>query len=182
MAEPKSFRPSAFQPELPVEQIILQEPPSNEGVAFDVLFVGAGPAALAGAVKLAQLVKTENEKTNGSLGNVTIGVVEKSAEVGHHILSGAVINPDCIVGDFAIINTGVTLDHDCTVGQFAHVSPGCVLAGGVRVGAGTLLGVGCKAVPGAEVGDWATLGAGSVIIHDIPDGAVAFGVPAKVKE
>jgi len=62
-------------------------------VAFDVLFAGAGPASLAGAIKLAQLIKTENEKTGGSLGNVTIGVVEKSAEVGHHILSGAVINP-----------------------------------------------------------------------------------------
>jgi len=91
--EGKSFRPADFQPELPVEQIILQETPSSEGVEFDVLFVGCGPASLAGAIKLAQLVKSENERTNGALGNVTIGIVEKSAEVGHHILSGAVINP-----------------------------------------------------------------------------------------
>ena len=91
--ERKSFRPADYQPELPVEQIILFEPPSSGGVEFDVLFVGAGPASLAGAIKLAQLVKTENEKTGGSLGNITIGIVEKSAEVGHHILSGAVINP-----------------------------------------------------------------------------------------
>lgn len=91
--EKKSFRPADFQPELPVGQIILHEPPSTEGVEFDMLFVGAGPASLAGAIKLALLVKTENEKTGGALGNVTIGIVEKSAEVGHHILSGAVINP-----------------------------------------------------------------------------------------
>ncbi len=91
--EKKSFRPSDFQPELPTEQIVLHEAPSSEGVEFDVLFVGAGPASLTGAIKLAQLVKSENEKTNGALGNVTIGIVEKSAEVGHHILSGAVINP-----------------------------------------------------------------------------------------
>lgn len=93
MKTEKTFRPADFQPTLPVEQIILSDPPSAEGVEFDVLFVGAGPASLAGAIKLAQLVKSENEKTSGALGNVTIGIVEKSAEVGHHILSGAVINP-----------------------------------------------------------------------------------------
>ncbi len=91
--EKKSFRPADFQPELPVKQIILHKSPSAEGVEFDVLFVGAGPASLAGAIKLALLVKSENEKTGGALGNATIGIVEKSAEVGHHILSGAVINP-----------------------------------------------------------------------------------------
>ncbi len=42
--EKKSFRPADFQLKLPVEQIILQESPSSEGVEFDVLFVGAGPA------------------------------------------------------------------------------------------------------------------------------------------
>lgn len=85
--------PANFQPELPLSEIIINEKPSEERVDFDFVFVGAGSAGLAGAIKLAQLVKEENEKTSGKLGEIQIAVVEKSKEVGDHILSGAIINP-----------------------------------------------------------------------------------------
>lgn len=55
---------------------------------MDIVFVGGGPAGLAGAIHLAQLVKED-----GSLGEVEIGVLEKSEELGQHCLSGAVVNP-----------------------------------------------------------------------------------------
>jgi electron-transferring-flavoprotein dehydrogenase len=83
-----SFRPADYQPPLPLEKIILKEKPSDEAVPFDVCFVGAGPASLAGAIELARLVKTDPE-----LSSTTIAVIEKGAEVGHHTLSGAVVNP-----------------------------------------------------------------------------------------
>lgn len=53
---------------------------------FDVVIVGAGPAGLSTACKLAQLA-AENEK------EISICVVEKGSEVGAHILSGAVLDP-----------------------------------------------------------------------------------------
>jgi electron-transferring-flavoprotein dehydrogenase len=59
---------------------------------MDVLFVGAGPAGLAGAIELARLVKRDNE-AGGGLGDVEIGVLEKAAQLGEHSLSGAVVNP-----------------------------------------------------------------------------------------
>jgi electron-transferring-flavoprotein dehydrogenase len=59
---------------------------------LDVLFVGAGPAALAGAIELAGLVRRDNE-AGGDLGDVEIGVLEKAAALGEHSLSGAVVNP-----------------------------------------------------------------------------------------
>ncbi len=86
--------PANFQPELPLAEIIITEKPSEERVDFDIVFVGAGPAGLAGAIKLAQLVKEENQKSGGELGDVQIAVVEKSKEVGDHVLSGAIINPN----------------------------------------------------------------------------------------
>jgi electron-transferring-flavoprotein dehydrogenase len=55
---------------------------------MDVLFVGGGPAGLAGAIELARLVRNDP-----SLGSVEIGVLEKSEELGQHCLSGAVVNP-----------------------------------------------------------------------------------------
>ena len=55
---------------------------------MDVLFVGAGPAGLAGAIELAKLVKAD-----GTIGDVNIGVLEKAGALGEHSLSGAIVNP-----------------------------------------------------------------------------------------
>ncbi len=55
---------------------------------MDVLFVGGGPAGLAGAIELARLAREDDE-----LKELEIGVLEKSAGLGEHCLSGAVIDP-----------------------------------------------------------------------------------------
>ena len=59
---------------------------------MDVVFVGGGPAGLAGAIELANLVKKDNE-AGGSLGEIQIAVLEKAPGLGEHSLSGAVVNP-----------------------------------------------------------------------------------------
>jgi electron-transferring-flavoprotein dehydrogenase len=59
---------------------------------MDVVFIGAGPAGLAGAIELARLVQRDNETGNG-IGDVQIAVLEKAAALGEHSLSGAVVNP-----------------------------------------------------------------------------------------
>jgi electron-transferring-flavoprotein dehydrogenase len=84
--------PARYQPGLPVDRFILEQAPDPEHVPMDVIFVGGGPAALAGAIELAKLVKRDNE-AGGSLGDVQIAVLEKAAGLGEHSLSGAVVNP-----------------------------------------------------------------------------------------
>jgi electron-transferring-flavoprotein dehydrogenase len=87
--------PAAHQAPLPFDKLILAEPPDPEAVPMDVLFVGGGPAGLAGAIALAKLVKADNE-AGGDLGDVQIGVLEKAGALGEHSLSGAVVNPIAI--------------------------------------------------------------------------------------
>ena len=71
----------------------------RESLEMDVVFVGAGPANLSGALHLSRLVAAHNEAvakgaTAGKpLGEIEIGVIEKGATVGAHILSGAVMDP-----------------------------------------------------------------------------------------
>ncbi|MGH9363087.1 MAG: NAD(P)/FAD-dependent oxidoreductase, partial [Thermoanaerobaculia bacterium] len=68
--------------------------PERETLELDVLFVGAGPASLAGAYHLANLVAEHNAQApaGGKL-EVSIAVLEKGKEIGSHALSGAVVDP-----------------------------------------------------------------------------------------
>src|SRR2546423_208786 len=66
---------------------------------MDVVFVGAGPANLGGALHLARLVRehdeaiAEGKKEGKPLGSIEIAVIEQAPTVGAHILSGAVMGP-----------------------------------------------------------------------------------------
>ena len=84
--------PARHQPPLPIDRLILREPPATEHVAMDVVFVGGGPAGLAGAIELARLVRQDKEE-GGGLGEIEIAVLEKAENLGEHCLSGAVVNP-----------------------------------------------------------------------------------------
>jgi electron-transferring-flavoprotein dehydrogenase len=90
-----SVQPARHQAPLPLDRLILTGPPDPEAVPMDVVFVGGGPAGLAGAIELARLVKADSE-AGGDLGDVQIGVLEKAGALGEHSLSGAVVNPIAI--------------------------------------------------------------------------------------
>ncbi len=64
----------------------------RETLDIDVLFVGAGPASLAGACRLAELLKAHNTVAKEKV-ELSIAVLEKGAEIGAHGLSGAVVDP-----------------------------------------------------------------------------------------
>ncbi|HIC51950.1 MAG TPA: electron transfer flavoprotein-ubiquinone oxidoreductase, partial [Candidatus Marinimicrobia bacterium] len=62
----------------------------REVLELDVLFVGAGPASLAGAIHLQKLLKETGRVAS-------VAVLEKAAEVGGHSLSGAIVDPRALL-------------------------------------------------------------------------------------
>ena len=101
----------------------------RETLEMDVVFVGAGPANLSGALHLARLIKTHNEAVgNGerqgeALGEIEIGVIEKGASVGAHILSGAVMDPRALrelMPDF--VEQGAPLESPVNEDYFLYLT------------------------------------------------------------
>jgi len=95
----------------------------RESMDYDVVIVGAGPAGLAAAIRLKQQAAEVG-------GEISVAVLEKGAEVGAHILSGAVIDP---IGLAALFpnwkEMGAPLDTPVTDDRFIILGP----AGSLRI-------------------------------------------------
>src|SRR5438034_1449618 len=74
------------------EYIVPPSDPEGERIEVGVLVVGAGPAGLACAIRLGQLLEDAPE-IRERLGDVPVAVLDKGKQVGSHLLSGAVVNP-----------------------------------------------------------------------------------------
>jgi electron-transferring-flavoprotein dehydrogenase len=88
----------------------------REQIEFDVLFVGGGPACLAGAIKLIQLAHEKGIE-------LETAIIEKGSEIGSHALSGAVMNPIALaelIPDY--IQKGCPLETDVRDDEFYYLT------------------------------------------------------------
>jgi electron-transferring-flavoprotein dehydrogenase len=93
-------RPSEYPPPFDGREFVAEPTdPADERIEVGVLIVGAGPAGLACAIRLGQLLEASPE-TAERLGEVPVAVVEKGKQPGSHLLSGAVVNPRALRGLF----------------------------------------------------------------------------------
>src|SRR5947199_4760332 len=86
-------RPSNFPPPFSTRDYVAEPTdPADERIEVGVLIVGAGPAGLACAIRLGQLLE-KHPDVGERLGDVPVAVLEKGKQPGSHLLSGAVVNP-----------------------------------------------------------------------------------------
>ena len=125
-----------------------------------------------------------------------------------HIMSGAKIGKKCSIGQnvnigsHAVIGNGVKIQNnvsvydDVIIEDDVFCGPSCVFTNVINprafierkheyrktvVKKGASIGANATIVCGVTIGEYAMIGAGSVVTSDVPDYAVAYGNPAKVR-
>jgi len=132
--------------------------------------------------------------------NVVIG---RDVYVGHYaILKGyyqnqLVIGDGSWIGQLAFLHAagGIDIGHRVGIGPGvkiitsrhemppdggAPIMDGSLAFAPVAIGDGADIGVGAIVLPGVRIGRGAQIGAGAVVTRDVPDRAIARGVPARV--
>lgn len=100
--------------------------------------------------------------------------IPAGARIGHdvgfvHDANGTIVSPGVTIGD------GCTIFHQVTIGTAHNGTEGLPI-----IGNNVTIGAGAKVLGGIHVGDGARIGANAVVLRDVPAGAIAVGVPARV--
>jgi sugar O-acyltransferase (sialic acid O-acetyltransferase NeuD family) len=106
---------------------------------------------------------------------------DASLAQGCQVLAKAVVGVQAVLGEACIINTAASVDHECVLGNGVHLAPGAVLCGCVRIGDHVLVGPNAVVLPRLTIGRDCVIGAGAVVTHDVPDGVVVYGNPARIQ-
>lgn len=199
---------AASEKKTPVKLMVKEKEPIDYGSA-KVFGVGdkvvfgdwkeLGPVLRENQDKIVDLV-VENDSRNTAIPLLDIknanariepgAIIREQVQIGDRavIMMGAILNIGAVVGEDSMIDMGAVLGGRATVGKHCHIGANAVLAGVIEPASAkpvvveddVLVGACAVVIEGVRVGKGAVVAAGSVVIEDVPEGAVVAGVPARV--
>jgi len=109
-------------------------------------------------------------------------VIGNTTEIGVGIvaMAGCIFNPKAKIGNFTFFATGAQVEHDNTIHDFASISAGSITGGYVTLGKYSAITLGVTVLDRIEIGENTVVGAGSLVIKSLPDNVLAYGNPAKI--
>jgi sugar O-acyltransferase (sialic acid O-acetyltransferase NeuD family) len=100
--------------------------------------------------------------------------------VGITAMAGVIFNPKSEIGNFTFFATGAQIEHDCIISDFASVSAGSVTGGYVKLGKFSALTLGVIVLDRLEIGENTVVGAGSLVLKSLPSDVLVYGNPANI--
>lgn len=115
-------------------------------------------------------------------------IIHHSAFVGEHVVfePGVVVMPHAYVasnshfGESTMIKANTSIGHDVRCKQLCHFSMGSITGSFSQIGLCSDVATGANVSSFIKIGDYAMAGASSLVTHDIPNGEIHIGVPAKL--
>lgn len=108
-------------------------------------------------------------------------VIGSGVEIGSGvvIMPGVVVSPYVTIGDFCILNTKSILGSESLMCNYSSLGPGTNIGENVSIGICSAISLGAKIIESINIGSHSIIGAGSIVVNDISNKKVAFGIPAK---
>ena len=98
---------------------------------------------------------------------------------GTFVAAGAIVGPRARVGDHCLINTAASVDHDTVLQAYSSLAPRATLGGWSSIGENSAVGIGAVISHRIAVGNDSVVGAGAVVLRDIGDKVVSYGIPSR---
>ena len=100
--------------------------------------------------------------------------------VGIVAMAGCIFNPKSVIGGFTFYATGAQVEHDCLIDEFASISAGSITGGFVKLGKFSAITLGVTVIDRVEIGKNTVVGAGSLVVKSLPENVLAYGNPCKI--
>lgn len=109
-------------------------------------------------------------------------IIGNNVEIGEGVtaMAGVIFNPKSIIGNFTFFATGAQVEHDCIIADFASISAGSVTGGHVKLGKYSALTLGVTVLDRLEIGENTVVGAGSLVLKSLPSNVLVYGNPANI--
>lgn len=140
--------------------------------------VSVGPYTSIGTVSLA----SRKDKTGRLVRFPQVGkvIIKNNVEIHSNVCIDRGALGDTVIGEGTKIDNLVHVAHNVKIGKYCAVIANSMLAGSSVIGDYSWIAPSVSVLNGIKIGINCVIGMGSVVMHDIPDNSVAYGVPARV--
>jgi sugar O-acyltransferase (sialic acid O-acetyltransferase NeuD family) len=108
-------------------------------------------------------------------------VISKNCEIDQNgvvIHSNVKIGTNAILKKFVAVLSGSIINHDCHIMDYSIINSCCNFSGGVLIGESSYIGAGTIINPNVKIGNKVLVGSGSLVTKNLEDGYLYYGSPA----